>query len=623
MSLETESGSETSAPRLYERLGAHLTVTADGVAGTSFGVWAPNADAVSLIGDFNGWNFSSNPLSLDRQSGVWRGFVPGVKKGHLYKYLICRQNTDYVAEKSDPFAFYTELPPKTASIVWDHRYQWHDQKWMATRGTTLSVDAPVAIYEVHLGSWRRVNGRSLGYREIARQLAEYVLRLGFTHIELMPVMEHPFYGSWGYQTTGYFAPTSRYGTPQDFMYLVDYLHQNGIGVILDWVPSHFPDDAHGLASFDGTCLYEHQDPRQGVHPEWHSLMFNYGRPEVRDFLCASALFWLEKYHIDGLRVDGVASMLYLDYGRKPGEWLPNNTGGRESVEAVDFIRQLNIVVYRGYEDIQTIAEESTSWPGVSHPLHQGGLGFGYKWDMGWMNDTLRYIAVEPRYRSFHHRDLTFRATYSGSEAFILPLSHDEVVHGKSSLLSKMPGDDWNKYSGLRLLLGYQYASNGKKLLFMGGEFGQRKEWNHDHSLEWRLLDFAPHQGIQKWTSDLNCLYRNEPAMHQCDCYGDGFEWISPDDRANSVLAFIRKAPGREPIVVVCNFTPVGFHHYRIGVPNEGKYLELLNSDAEIYGGSGQGNLGAVDSQPVPCHGHFHSLDLTVPPLGVVFFKRQT
>ncbi|MEL7561857.1 1,4-alpha-glucan branching protein GlgB [Dehalogenimonas sp. 4OHTPN] len=623
MPHETESGFGTSATRLYENFGAHLTISADGVPGASFQVWAPNADAVSVIGDFNGWNHSSHPLSIDRQSGIWRGFIPGVNKGHLYKYRICRRDGDYIADKSDPFAFHTETPPGTASVVWDNLYRWHDRKWMAERGKMLSTDTPVAIYEVHLGSWRRNNGRCLGYREIALQLADYVLDMKFTHVELMPVMEHPFYGSWGYQVTGFFAPTARYGTPQDFMYLVDYLHQRGIGVIMDWVPSHFPDDAHGLTFFDGTHLYEHRDPRQRVHPEWHSLLFNYGRKEVRDFLCASALFWLEKYHIDGLRVDGVASMLYLDYGRKQGEWLANRLGGRENLEAVEFLRQMNTLISRDFEDVQTIAEESTSWPLVSRPVQQGGLGFGYKWDMGWMNDTLRYMALDPPFRSFQHHQLTFRGMYSGSESFILPLSHDEVVHGKASLLSKMPGDDWQKYAGLRLMLGYQYSLNAKKLLFMGGEFGQRGEWNHDAELEWRLLDFEPHRGIQKWTADLNHLYRSEPSLHQLDCHEDGFEWINPDDSSNCVLAFMRKAPGCAPVVVVCNFTPAVHHHYRVGVPEAGLYLELLNSDAEIYGGSGQGNLSCVGSQSEPRHGRPHSLDLTLPPLAVIFLKRRS
>ncbi|APV44431.1 1,4-alpha-glucan branching enzyme [Dehalogenimonas formicexedens] len=494
---------------------------------------------------------------------------------------------------------------------------------MEGRGPRIKTDAPVSIYELHLGSWKRAEGqgnRWMTYREIAPELADYVTRTGFTHVELLPVMEHPFYGSWGYQITGYFAPTSRYGSPQDLMYLIDYLHQRGIGVILDWVPSHFPDDRHGLAYFDGSHLYEHEDPRQGLHPEWKSLLFNYGRQEVKSFLLSSALYWLDKYHVDGLRVDAVASMLYLDYSRKPGEWIPNKFGGRENLEAVDFLRQLNEGVYRECPGIQTIAEESTSWPMVSRPVYLGGLGFGYKWDMGWMSDSLRYLSRDPVFRKYHQRELNFRKLYAYSENFVLPLSHDEVVHGKSSLLSKMPGDDWQKFANLRLLLGYQYAQPGKKLVFMGGEFGQRREWNHEGELEWSLLQYAPHQGVSRWITDLNRLYRKESALHQLDCEADGFGWIDPDDSENSTLSFIRRDRDGNKMLVLCNFTPVPKRNYKVGVPEAGWYRELLNSDADCYGGSGWGNLGSIESRPVPMHGRPHSLSLNLPPLSILFLK---
>jgi 1,4-alpha-glucan branching enzyme len=615
---------EGTHTRLHEKLGSH-PAEVDGIWGTRFAVWAPNAAKVSVIGDFNGWSKTAHPLQSRGNSGIWEGFVPDVGQGAVYKYYIKSTVRNYRVEKADPFSFHAETPPKTASIVWDMDYEWNDGEWMENRAGKSSLDAPVSIYEVHLGSWRRVledGNRFLTYREAAHQLADYVVLMGFTHVELLPVMEHPFFGSWGYQTTGYFAPTSRYGTPQDFMYLVDHLHRCGIGVILDWVPSHFPNDEHGLAFFDGTHLFEHEDPRQGFHPEWKSMIFNYGRNEVRSFLNSSALYWLDTYHIDGLRVDAVASILYLDYSRKPGEWIPNKFGGRENLEAINFLRQLNQAVYGGCTGVQTIAEESTSWPMVSSPVYVGGLGFGYKWDMGWMNDTLNYLSHDPVFRKYYHRDMTFRSLYAYSENFVLPLSHDEVVHGKSSLLSKMPGDDWRKFANLRLLLGYQYAQGGKKLLFMGGEFGQRQEWCHDTGLEWRLLQFVPHQGIQRWVGDLNRVYKEQPALHQLDCESAGFEWIDANDSENSVLSFIRKDRGGGQIIVLCNFTPVPRVDYRVGVPEPGRYRELLNSDAEIYGGSGQGNLGGAPSEPVPAHGRPQSLNLNLPPLSVLFLKHE-
>jgi 1,4-alpha-glucan branching enzyme len=615
---------EGTHSRLYDKLGAHPAV-AEGVQGTFFSVWAPNAAGVSVFGDFNGWNKTTHPLKEKGSSGIWEGFVRGAAQGSIYKYFITSKYNDYTVEKADPFAFHAETSPKKGSIIWDLGYHWDDAQWMQQRAGRSSVEAPVSIYEVHLGSWRRAPGEGnhfLNYREIAKELADYVVEMGFTHVELLPVMEHPFYGSWGYQVTGYFAPTSRYGTPQDFMYLVDHLHQKGIGVILDWVPSHFPSDEHGLAYFDGSHLFEHEDPRQGVHPEWKSLIFNYGRNEVRSFLYSSALFWLDKYHVDGLRVDAVASMLYLDYGRKPGEWIPNRFGGRENLETIDFLRNLNRVIYQDYPSAQTMAEESTSWPMVSRPVYVGGLGFGYKWDMGWMNDSLRYIARDPLFRKYHHRDLTFRSLYAYLENFVLPLSHDEVVYGKLSLLSKMPGDDWRKFANLRAFLGYQYAQGGKKLLFMGGEFGQRREWNHDGSLEWDLLQYAPHRGLQLWVKDLNRFYKEQLAMHQLDCDPDGFEWIDADDSENSILAFIRKSRNGEKIIAIFNFTPVPRGSYRVGVSESGWYRELLNSDSDFYGGSGQGNLGGVQSQPAPMHGRQHSLTLNLPPVSVIFLKLE-
>jgi 1,4-alpha-glucan branching enzyme len=614
---------EGSHYRLYEKLGAHPLMV-DGVEGTYFAVWAPNAKQVSVIGEFNGWDKSSHPLCPKGQSGIWEGFIPGVAKGTTYKYYVVSHHRSYRVEKADPFAFHNETPPKTASIVWNFDYNWGDQEWMEKRRTHNALDAPISIYEVHLGSWRRVTeegNRHLSYRELAPMLAEYLEQLGFTHVEFLPVMEHPFYGSWGYQSTGYFAPTSRYGTPEDFMYLVDYLHRHDIGVILDWVPSHFPNDEHGLGYFDGTHLYEHGDPRQGIHPDWNSFIFNYGRHEVRSFLLSSALFWLDKYHIDGLRVDAVASLLYLDYGREEGDWIPNQYGGRENLEAIAFLRRLNEAIYQEKPDVQTIAEESTAWPMVSRPTYIGGLGFGLKWDMGWMHDTLEYMTKDPIYRKYHHNNLTFRLIYAFFENFILPLSHDEVTHGKGSLLGKMPGDDWQKFANLRLLLGYMYAQPGKKLLFMGGEFGQWREWIHDESLEWHLLQYLPHSGLQQWVSDLNRFYRGQPALYELDFEQAGFEWIDCNDVEHSVVSLIRKGRSRDDVIaVVSNFTPVTHFNYRIGVPQPGFWRELLNSDAKEYGGSGQGNLSGVEATPIPWHGRPYSLTITLPPLAAVFFK---
>jgi len=616
---------EGSHYRLYEKLGAHF-MTVNEVEGTYFAVWAPNARQVFVIGEFNGWNRTSHLLRSRGNSGIWEGFISGIGKGAIYKYYIVSQYRNYRVEKADPFAFFSETPPKTASIVWDLGYTWGDQDWMGKRRGRNALDAPISIYEVHLGSWRRVpeeGNRYLTYRELAPRLAEYAEKMGFTHVEFLPIMEHPFYGSWGYQTTGYFAPTSRYGTPQDFMYLIDYLHQHNIGVILDWVPSHFPNDEHGLAYFDGTHLYEHEDPRQGIHPDWNSFIFNYGRDEVRSFLLSSALFWLNKYHIDGLRVDAVASMLYLDYGRKEGEWIPNKYGGHENLGAINFLRRFNQIVYQEYPDVQTVAEESTAWPMVSRPTDIGGLGFGLKWDMGWMHDTLEYMCKDPIYRKYHQNNLTFRMIYAFFENFILPLSHDEVVHGKGSLLGKMPGDDWQKFANLRLFFGYMYAQPGKKLLFMGGEFGQWQEWRHEESLEWHLLEYLPHYGLQRLVSDLNQLYRSQPALYQVDFEHGGFEWIDCSDFEQSVVSLIRKGRVKDDMVLaVCNFTPITHFKYSIGVPQGGFWRELLNSDATEYGGSGQGNMGGVEAAPSPLHGRPYSITFVLPPLAIVFFKHK-
>jgi 1,4-alpha-glucan branching enzyme len=617
---------EGSHFQLYNKLGSHA-VRQKGVEGTYFAVWAPNAEKVVVMGEFNGWNKTSHPLAPKGQSGIWEGFIPGVRKGSTYKYHIYSKYALYRADKADPFALYGEIPPLTGSVVWNLDYTWTDQEWMASRGERNRIGAPISIYEVHLGSWMRVPGegnRPLTYRELAGELANYLKRMGFTHVEFLPVMEHPFYGSWGYQSLGYFSPTSRYGTPQDFMYLIESLHRQGIGVILDWVPSHFPKDEHGLGFFDGTHLYEHADPRQGIHPDWDSFIFNYGRNEIRSFLLSSALFWLHKYHADGLRVDAVASMLYLDYGRKEGEWIPNQYGGNENLEAISFLRRFNQEVYKKFPDVQTIAEESTAWPMVSRPTYVGGLGFGMKWDMGWMHDTLEYMSKDPVHRKFHHDRLTFRMLYAFHENFVLPLSHDEVVYGKGALIRKMPGDDWQKFANLRVLLGYMYAQSGKKLLFMGGEFGQWSEWYHEASLDWDLLAYPFHEGLRKWVEDLNRVYRDEKALYERDFEPAGFQWIDCNDSQQSTISLTRRGFSEDDTVVIaCNFTPVPRHNYRVGVPDEGFWKEILNSDAPIYGGSGQGNMGGLEATPVPFHGLPCSLNLTLPPLGAVYFKRGT
>ena len=608
---------------LYEKMGAHLSTDPDGA---TFAVWAPNADSVSVIGDFNSWDKTANQLHPREQSGIWEGFVPGVGHGALYKYHVHSRVTRTGMDKADPFAAFSEAPPRQASIVWDLTYDWGDGAWMSERSRANGREAPWSVYELHIGSWMRVpedNNRWLTYRELAPKLADYALSLGFTHVELMPVMEHPLYQSWGYQVEGYFAPTSRYGTPQDFMYMVDHLHQRGLGVILDWVPSHFPTDEFGLQNFDGTHLFEHADPRLGLHPDWGSSIFNYGRNEVRGFLMSSALSWLHRYHADGLRVDGVASMLYLDYSRKQGEWIPNKFGGRENLEAVDFLRRFNIEVYKERPDTQTIAEESTSWPMVSRPTYLGGLGFGMKWDMGWMHDTLKYMSEDPVHRRFHHNDLTFRMLYAFNENFMLPLSHDEVVHGKGSLIQKMPGDEWQKFANMRLLFAWMYAQPGKKLIFMGGEFGQWHEWDVESSLDWHLLNHAPHAGLSHWVGDLNRVLREENALHEIDFDPAGFSWIDASDNEQSVVSVLRKGSAPDDLLIAAfNFTPVPRHNYQIGAPKGGHWRELLNSDAPMYGGSGQGNLGGVDAAPVGRHGHLHSVTLTLPPLGAIFLKPE-
>jgi 1,4-alpha-glucan branching enzyme len=609
--------------RSYEKMGAHLRQV-NGAPGVAFAVWAPEAAQVSLIGDFNGWNPDSHPMR-QREGGVWEAFVPGLGPGALYKYHLRSRRDDYRADKADPYGFAAETRPLTASKVWDlSGYEWGDRRWMEERAGANALERALAVYEVHLGSWRRVpeeQNRWLTYREMADSLTSYLLEMGFTHVEFLPVTEHPFDGSWGYQTIGYFAPTSRFGSPADFMYLIDTLHQHGIGVILDWVPAHFPHDAHGLGYFDGTHLYEHADPRQGHHPDWDTLIFNYGRPEVQNFLLSNALFWFDKYHVDGLRVDAVASMLYLDYGRRPGEWIPNRHGGNENLEAIGFLRKFNEKSYGEYPGIMTIAEESTAWPMVSRPLYVGGLGFGFKWNMGWMHDILDYMSQDPVYRSYHHDRLTFSLVYAHQENFILPFSHDEVVHGKRSMIGKMPGDAWQKFANLRTLYGYMYGHPGKKLLFMGDELGQWNEWNHDTSLDWHLLEQPLHRGLQRWVRDLNTFYRAQPALLEQDFSPSGFEWIDCQDAPRSVISFLRwPKKRRSALAFVCNFTPLPCHNYRIGVPWGGFWQEALNSDASLYGGSGQGNLGGVAASPIPMHGRPYSLNITIPPLGTVAFE---
>jgi 1,4-alpha-glucan branching enzyme len=616
---------EGSHVRLYEKLGAH-PMTAGGQDGTNFAVWAPRAKQVYVMGDFNGWKKTSHPLQARGNSGIWEGFIPGVNRGAYYKYYIVSEYNGYRVDKTDPFSLYYEVSPKTASIVWDLDYPWGDLEWMANRRNCNAPDAPLSIYEVHLGSWMRIpeeGNRPLTYREMAPKLAHYAGEMGFTHVEFLPIMEHPFYGSWGYECLGYFAPTSRYGEPQDLMHLIDYLHQHGIGVILDWVPSHFPNDEHGLGFFDGTHLYEHADPRRGIHPDWNSFIFNFGRNEVRSFLMSSGLLWLDKYHADGLRIDAVASMVYLDYSRAEGQWIPNQYGGRENLEAISFLRRFNEEVYKAYPDVQTIAEESTAWPMVSRPPYVGGLGFGMKWDMGWMHDMLEYLSRDPIFRKYHHNQLTFRLSYAFSENFVLSLSHDEVVYGKGSLLGKMPGDEWQKFANLRLLLGYMYAQPGKKLLFMGGEFGQWREWNHEESLDWHLLDYPLHRGIKRWVEDLNNLYRSERALYELDFDPLGFEWIDCNDSQQIVISLVRKGRASEDtVIVVSNFTPIPRFNYRVGTPRGGFWKEILNSDSREYGGSGHGNLGGLDASPISFHGRSHSLNLTLPPLSTVFFKHE-
>jgi 1,4-alpha-glucan branching enzyme len=610
---------EGTHPRLHEKLGSHPTTD-----GTQFAVWAPSAAAVSVIGDFNDWTPGASPLAELPGTGVWAGAVPAVGRGALYKYHIRSKLRGYQVAKADPFAIRHECPPHTASVVWTVDYTWSDAAWMASRAARSQPDAPIAIYELHLGSWMRVpedGNRSLRYREIAPRLVEHVTRLGFTHVELMPLTEHPFYGSWGYETTGYFAPTARYGLPEDLMALVDALHQAGIAVLLDWVPAHFPTDEHGLIYFDGTALFEHADRRLGFHPEWNTSVFDFSRPEVRSFLLSSALYWLEQFHIDGLRVDGVASMLYRDYARKAGEWIPNVHGGNEYLEAVELLQRLNTAIAREQPAAITVAEESTAWPRVTGAPDRGGLGLGftYKWDMGWMHDTLAYLARDPVHRKYHHNQLTMRGLYAFAERFVLPLSHDEVVHGKGSLVGRMPGDRWQQFATARLLYAYMYSQPGKKLLFMGGEFGQLAEWNHDASLDWHLLDQPPHRQLELLVGELNRLYRDYPALHELDCDPAGFHWLDADDAERSVLVYERIARSGQRIVAALNFTPVPRLNYRIGVAAPGTYRELLNTDAIEFGGSGQGNFGGVATTPVRAHHRDLSINVTVPPLGAVLF----
>jgi 1,4-alpha-glucan branching enzyme len=620
--LDLHLWAEQKHERIWDKLGAHVC-DIEGVRGTSFAVWAPNAAGVSVVGDFNSWDGRLDMMRMLGSSGIWEIFVPDVAAGTRYKVEI-RTKTGGLAIKSDPFALATECPPATASRVYHSDYSFNDASWMSARGNRDPLRSPVAIYEMHLGSWRRVpeeGDRPLSYHELASQLVEYLSNMGFTHVEFLPVMEHPFTGSWGYETTSYYAPTARYGSPDDFRYLIDCLHQNGIGVILDWAPAHFPTDAFGLGRFDGSALYEHVDPRQGFHPEWNTYIFNFGRNEVRSFLLGSAEYWLEEFHADGIRVDAVSSMLYLDYGRKQGEWIPNMHGGNENLDAISFLKDMNRHVYAHHPGAMMIAEESTAWPGVSRPVYVGGLGFGFKWDMGWMHDTLDYFSKEPIYRRFHHRDLTFGFMYAWSENFMLPLSHDEVVYGKRSLLDKMPGDRWQKFANLRALFGYMWARPGKKTLFMGGEFGQWREWNHDASLDWHLLNEADHRGVQNLMRDLNRIYRAEPALWEADHQAAGFQWIDANNTDENVIAFMRIAPssGRK-LICICNFAPIVRTGYRVGVPVPGLYREVMNSDSANYGGSNQGNRGSVNAEQIAWHGLPQSLSLTLPPLATMWFE---
>ncbi len=612
--------------KLYEKLGSHITEL-DGRKGTFFGVWAPNARKVSVKGNFNGWNSGTHHLFYREDgSGIWEGFIPDVGHGEVYKYHIASALNNYGVEKGDPYAFTWEEPPRTASVVWDKNFAWTDQGWMEKRRENPDRPKPFSVYEMHIGSWRRCpeeGNRFLTYRELAAKLPQYLKEMGFTHVEFMPVMEHPFYGSWGYQVTGYFAPSSRYGSPQDFMFLINELHREDIGVIMDWVPSHFPSDQHGLSYFDGTHLYEHQDLREGYHPDWKSYIFNYGRNEIRCFLISNAIFWLDIYHADGLRVDAVASMLYRDYSRKQGEWIPNRYGGRENLEAISFLKQVNEATHEEFPDILTIAEESTAWPMVSRPTYVGGLGFDMKWMMGWMHDTLNYFSKDPIYRKYHQNEITFSIIYAFTEKYTLPLSHDEVVHGKNSLIGKMPGDTWQRFASLRLLYSYMFAHPGSKLLFMGGEFAQLGEWAHDSSLDWHLLDYGHHQGVKKTLQRLNGIYRQEKAMYECQYEQDGFEWIDINDSTNSVISFIRRGSSDDDmIVVVCNFTPVPLHDYHIGVPAEGKWVELFNSDEGEFGGSNVRNPREIEAMEHPSHDKPFTLPLTLPPLGAIYLKRR-
>jgi 1,4-alpha-glucan branching enzyme len=617
---------EGSHLRTYEKLGAHLA-EADGIKGTHFAVWAPNARRVSVVGDFNGWDGRRHAMRLRHDAGVWEIFVPGIGQGAHYKYEIVGASGALLPLKADPYGHYAEVPPRTASVVWDlNERSWRDGKWMELQHTRSDRHAPISVYEVHLGSWRRVpedGNRPLTYLELAEQLATYVNELGFTHVELLPVHEHPFSGSWGYQPVGLFAPTSRFGNPDEFREFVDRLHDFGIGVIIDWVAGHFPSDPHGLHHFDGTHLYEHEDPRLGLHKDWNTLIYNYGRREVVNYLYSNALYWLEQYHVDGLRVDAVASMLYLDYSRNPGEWIPNRFGGNENLEAIDFLRRMNEVVYGEHPGAMTIAEESTAWPMVSRPVYVGGLGFGYKWNMGWMHDTLRYFSKEPIHRRYHHDDLTFGLLYAFQENFMLPLSHDEVVHGKGSIFGRMPGDRWQRFANLRAYYGFMWTHPGKKLLFMGQEFGQEREWDVEGSLDWHLLDDPMHEGVRRLIRDLNRVYRTEPALHQLDTDPSGFAWIDCNDRDNSVLTWMRKGQEQGEFVVVAgNFTPVVRDGYRVGVPEPGYYRELLNTDSEWYGGSNVHNDGGVQAEPISWHGHPYSIALRLPPLATCVFKRD-
>lgn len=612
--------------RTFEKMGSHCA-TVDGVKGVHFAVWAPNAKRVSVVGDFNGWDGRRHVMRFRHDAGVWELFIPGLGNGTLYKYEIIGAGGFMLPLKADPYGHYAEVPPKTASIVWDLAdRQWQDGEWMSRQQTANDRHAPVSIYEVHLASWRRVpedGGRPLSYGELADQLAGYVKEMGFTHVELLPVHEHPFSGSWGYQPVGLFAPTSRFGTPEDFRAFTERMHQHGIGVIVDWVAGHFPSDPHGLHYFDGTHLYEHEDPRLGFHKDWNTLIYNYGRREVRNYLVANALYWLEQYHVDGLRVDAVASMLYLDYSREAGEWIPNKFGGNENLEAIDFIRAMNEVVYGEHPGAMTVAEESTAWPMVSRPVYIGGLGFGFKWNMGWMHDTLRYISKEPIHRRYHHDDLTFGLLYAFHENFVLPLSHDEVVHGKGSIFGRMPGDRWQRFANLRAYYGFMWTHPGKKLLFMGSEFAQEREWDAEGSLDWHLLDDPMHEGVRRCVRDLNRLYRTLPALHQLDHDPHGFAWIDCNDRDNSVLTYMRRAQDPEDIcVVACSFTPVVREGYRVGVPHPGYYSEVFNSDSEWYGGGNVHNAGGRHAEEIPWHGHPYSLDLTLPPLATCVFKRE-